>query len=49
MTDKEFYLALERQINNLMEGARYIALQDIGELNEVLIELTRRRKEALSE
>lgn len=45
MTDKEFYEALDRQISNLMEGAKYIALQDIGELNDVLIELHKRMRE----
>lgn len=48
MDDKEFYEALDRQINDLMKGAKYIALQDIGELNDVLIELSRRRRQYLS-
>lgn len=47
MDDKEFYEALDRQICNLMEGASRIVLQDIGELNEVCMELTRRRKKYL--
>ena len=45
MSDSEFYKALNKQINNLMQGARYIVIEDSAELNEVCMEITRRRKE----
>lgn len=47
MDDKEFYKALDRQINNLMQGAKYIVIEDLAELNEVCMEITRRKKEVL--
>lgn len=49
MEDKEFYDALDRQINNLMQGAKYIVIDNLEELNEVCMELTRRRKQYLSD
>lgn len=45
MTDKEFYEALDRQISNLMEGARHIVINDLAELNDVCLELHKRMKE----
>lgn len=44
MTDKEFYDNLDKVIVELMQGIRYITC-DIGLLNDVLIELRKRRKE----
>ena len=45
MSDKNFYEALDRQINNLMQGAKYIVIEDLAELNDVCMELTRRMKQ----
>lgn len=44
MNDKEFYNKLDKVFDELMQGIKYIAC-DVGLLNEVLIELRKRRKQ----
>lgn len=44
MDDKTFYDNLDKVINELMQGIKYIVC-DIGLLNDTLIELRKRRKQ----
>ena len=48
MEDKQFYTDTFDAIDELMHGIKYIAC-DIGRLNEVLIELRKRRDNANKE
>lgn len=49
MTDKEFYTQLDEVIKELLPGVAHIVLEDYGRLNEVCMEITRRRKLANEE
>lgn len=49
MKDKEFYNKLDEIMNALLKGIKYIVLQDYGKLNDVCMEITRRRKLANEE
>ncbi len=44
MTDKEFYTQLDEIIQELLPGVAHIVLSDYSKLNEVCMEITRRRK-----
>lgn len=43
MEDKEFYIKLDEVMEELLPGVKHLAIQDYGKLNEVLMEITRRR------
>lgn len=49
MEDKEFYQKLDEIINELLKGIGYIVLEDYGKLNDVCLEITRRKKLSLNE
>ncbi len=49
MTDKEFYTQLDEVIKELLPGVANIVLSDYGKLNDVCMEITRRRKLANEE
>lgn len=47
MNDKEFYQKLDEIINELLKGIGNIVLEDYGKLNDVCMEITRRKKQSL--
>lgn len=47
MNDKEFYTQLDEIMQELLPGVAHLCLTDYGKLNDVCMEITRRRKEAL--
>ena len=49
MTDKEFYNQLDEIMQGLLPGVANIVLSDYGKLNDVCMEITRRRKLANEE
>ena len=49
MTDKEFYNQLDEIMQELLPGVAHIVLEDYGKLNDVCMEITRRRKLANEE
>ncbi len=46
MEDKLFYQLLDEILESLMKGAKYISI-DVGKLNDVCMEITRRKKGGL--
>lgn len=44
MTDKEFYNQLDEIMKELLPGVAHLCLSDYGKLNDVCMEITRRRK-----
>ncbi len=49
MTDKEFYTQLDEIITELLPGVANIVLQDYGKLNDVCIEISRRKRISLED
>lgn len=47
MTDKEFYNQLDEIIQELLPGVAHLCLSDYGKLNDVCMEITRRKKQSL--
>ena len=47
MNDKEFYTQLDEIMQELLPGVAHLCLTDYGKLNDVCMEITKRRKEAL--
>ena len=43
MNDKEFYQKLDDIINELLKGIGNIVLEDYGKLNDVCMEISRRK------